>query len=138
MIISSAAKLIEGKKLPKITPISTVKNACKMMTEYNSRALVVLEKKHLVGVISERDVVRKCIAKGLDVKETKVGDIMTSGLQVVNAQDSLAKAIEIMQQGRFHHVPVLDGEDILGLISSDDIPDEYRMLLERFKEMKNS
>ena len=42
-----------------------------------------------------------------------------------------------MQQGKFHHVPVIDGEDILGLISSDDIPDEYRMLLERFKEMRN-
>ena len=138
MIISNVSKLVEGKKLPKITPISTVKNACKMMAEYNSRALVVLNKKQLVGVISERDVVRKCVAKGLDVRETKVADIMTSEIQVVNAGDGLARAIEIMQQGKFHQVPVIDGENILGLISSDDIPDEYRMLLERFKEMKKA
>lgn len=138
MIITNAARLLEGRSLPKITPVSSVKYACRVMNENDARALVVLQNDKLVGVISERDVVRKCVARGLDSEQTQVADIMTSGVKTIKAEDSLAMAIGIMQSGKFHHVPVIDGDRVLGLISSDDIPDEYRMLLERFREMRSA
>jgi CBS domain-containing protein len=138
MIISNAAKLIEGKTRPVISPDASVNDACKTMLELDARALLVLDGEKLVGVLSERDVVRKCIAKDLDTTETGVVDIMTTEVKTIRAVDSIAMAIEIMQEGGFHRVPVVDGEKVLGLITSDDIPDEYRMLLERFREMRGS
>lgn len=138
MIISNAAKLIEGKTRPVISPDASVYDACKAMVEFNSRALLVLEGEKLVGVLSERDVIRKCIAKDLDTITTGVVDIMTEDVKTIRSGDSIAMAIEIMQQGGFHRVPVVDEEKVIGLITSDDIPDEYRMLLERFREMRGS
>lgn len=137
MIINSVSKLVEDKTLPKVAPVASIKEACDAMTNRDARALVVLDDNELVGVISERDVVRNCIAKGLDVTKTRVEAIMTTGVKTIATNDSIAMAIDIMQQGKFHHVPVMDDDRVLGLISSDDIPDEYRMLLERFKEMRN-
>ena len=136
MIITNAAKLIEGKTRPLIEPGASVNNACKAMTRTDARALLVLQGTKLVGVLSERDVIRKCISEDRDSTATNVADIMTAQVKTIEANDSIAKAIEIMQEGNFHHVPVMDGDNVLGLISSDDIPDEYRMLLERFREMK--
>ena len=138
MIISNAAKLIEGKTRPVVKPEASIIDACKVMTETDARALLVLEGDQLAGVISERDVIRKCIARFLDPETTRVADIMTTAVKTVKADDSIAMAIEIMQQGQFHHVPVIGDDSVVGLISSDDIPDEYRMLLERFREMRGS
>ncbi len=138
MIISNAARLIEGKGRPVIKPGASINEACKAMTESDARALLVLENDKLVGVLSERDVIRKCIARDLDTAGSSVADIMTTTVKTIMAEDSIAKAIEIMQEGRFHHVPVINGDSVVGLISSDDIPDEYRMLLERFREMRGA
>jgi len=138
MIISNAAKLIEGKTRPVIEPGASVNDACKAMLKFDARALLVLEGEKLVGVLSERDVIRKCIAKDLDATATGVMDIMTAEVKTIRAGDSIAMAIEIMQEGGFHRVPVVDGEKVIGLITSDDIPDEYRMLLERFREMRGT
>jgi len=136
MIISNAAKLIRGKTRPVVKPDTSIDDACKVMAETDARALLVLEADKLAGVLSERDVIRKCIANNLDTTDTHVSDIMTTEVKTIEADDSVAMAIEIMQEGHFHHVPVIDGDSVVGLISSDDIPDEYRMLLERFKEMR--
>lgn len=137
MIINSVSKLVEGKTLPKVAPNDSIKDACVVMADSNARALVVMHGNELVGVISERDVVANCIARDLDVQATQVESIMSTGVKTIATNDSIAKAIDIMQQGKFHHIPVIDEDKVLGLISSDDIPDEYRMLLERFKEMRN-
>ena len=131
-------KLVNGKTLPKVAPNASIKDACQVMANSDARALVVLQGNELVGVISERDVITNCIAKDLDVQATQVDAIMSTGVKTIATNDSIAKAIDIMQQGKFHHIPVMDEDNVLGLISSDDIPDEYRMLLERFKEMRNS
>ncbi len=138
MIISNVAKVIKDQPLSKTSPDDTVANACKVMCQHDVRAVVVLENDKLVGVLSERDVIRKCICSERHTAETRVSEIMTTSPKTVNADDSLAKALEIMGQGGFHHVPVLHDEKTVGLLSSDEIPEEYRMMLERFKEIRGS
>jgi CBS domain-containing protein len=61
---------------------------------------------------------------------------MTPDPKTIHADGNLAQALEIMGQGGFHHVPVLRDGRTVGLLSSDDVPEEYRMLLERFKEIR--
>ena len=63
---------------------------------------------------------------------------MTGDPATIGADGNLADASEIMSQGGFHHLPVTRECKAMGLLSSDDIPDEYRMLLERFKEIRGS
>lgn len=108
------------------------------MLDLSERALLVFQNDDLVGVVSEIDVVRKCVAERLNPATTEVAHIMSRDLKTINSKDSLAEAIEIMQKEGFHHLPVVNGEKILGLISNDDIPEEYRMLLEHFKDIKNA
>lgn len=136
MIITSVAKLIEGQPLAKVQPNDNVRDACKVMCDLDVRAVLVLDKKELVGVLSERDVVKKCVCADRHTAETLVSDVMTRDPVTITADGPLAQALEIMAQGGFHHVPVLNDGHPIGLISSDDIPEEYRMMLERFKEMR--
>ena len=63
---------------------------------------------------------------------------MTGSPRTIEADGNLAQALEIMAQGGFHHVPVLDNGKTVGLLSADDIPEEYRMMLERFREMRGA
>ena len=136
VIISTVAKLIDGRTLAKTTPQQTVREACEVMCELDVGAVVVLDEERLVGVLSERDVIRKVVCKGRHSADTAVSDIMTASPQTIAANGQLAQALEIMGKGGFHHVPVVDGTTTIGMLSADDIPEEYRMLLERFKEMR--
>lgn len=136
MIISNVSKLLRDRALPEISADKTVADACRVMCAMDVRAVVVMKAGALVGVISERDVVRKCVCAGLHTAETPVTDAMTADPVTVEADAELARALEVMGEGGFHHIPVMRGTETVGLISSDDIPDEYRMLLERFREIR--
>lgn len=136
MIITNAAKLIKGQPLAKVQPNDNVRDACKVMCDLDVRAVLVLDKMELVGVLSERDVVRKCVCADRHSTETLVSDVMTRDPVTISAGGPLAQALEIMAQGGFHHVPVMNDGHPIGLISSDDVPEESRMMLERFKEMR--
>jgi CBS domain-containing protein len=137
MIISNVAKLIQGRPLAKVGPDSKVREACKIMCQLDVRAVLVLDGPHLVGLLSERDVIRKCVCADRHTGETEVVEVMTRDPVAIDDQDDLAHALEIMSEGRFHHIPVLRDGVPVGLLSSDDIPEEYRMLLERFKAMRS-
>ena len=136
MIVSSVAQIVSNQGLAEIEAKDTVRNACKVMCEFDVGAVVVLDDGALVGVLSERDVIRKCTCADLHTEETKVSEPMTRNPETIDSNGSLADALEIMNRGGFHHVPVLNGGKTIGMISADDIPEEYRMLLERFKEMR--
>jgi CBS domain-containing protein len=97
---------------------------------------LVLEDARLVGVLSERDVIRKCVCRNRHTAETSVSEIMTADPITIDADGTLARSLEIMGEGGFHHVPVLQHGKPVGLLSSDDVPEEYRMMLERFKKIR--
>mgnify|MGYP002064320649 FL=1 len=135
-MISNVAALVEDRPLAEIRQEDSVRDACKTMCDLDVRAAVVLENRRLVGVLSEQDVVRKCICADRHTAETKVSEIMTGDPATIGSDGNLAEALEIMSRGGFHHLPVMHDGKAIGLLSNDDIPDEYRMLLERFKEMR--
>ena len=138
MIIPSVAQVIGDRPLPATRPHVTVRDACHVLDEFNVGALVVLEGDRLVGVVSERDVIRKCICGGRLTSDTTVAEIMTPDPVTINPAETLAAALGQMIAGNFRHLPVVYEGRTLGLLSIRDIPTEYRLMAERFNEYQGT
>ncbi|MGB8814383.1 MAG: CBS domain-containing protein [Paracoccaceae bacterium] len=136
MFFRSVLDVVAGRALPSIAAGSSVRQAAHTLDQFNVGALVVLRDGVLVGLISERDVIRKCIGQDLHSDTTTVDQIMTENPHTVPAESGLNEAIGLMTTGGFRHLPVMDGDACVALLSIRDIPTEYRMMYERFLEMR--
>jgi CBS domain-containing protein len=87
-------------------------------------ALVVMEGEKLVGVISERDYTRKVALQSKNSKDTLVSSIMTSNVMVVTPKTGTRECMALMREKKFRHLPVVDGDKVLGMISIRDIMDD--------------
>ncbi len=108
-------------KLWSVAPDDTVLRALEVMAEHNVGALVVLEGDRLVGLVSERDYARKVILKGLRSFDTPVADVMTRHVVTVDPNATVDDCMQRMTEGRFRHLPVLDGERVVGVVSIGDL-----------------
>ena len=104
-----------------VSPADSVFDALKLLAEYEVGALMVMERGRLVGVLSERDYTRKVALQGRNSRETTVAEIMTRNVVVVSPSVGTKDCMAIMSQKRIRHLPVLDGETVLGMISIRDI-----------------
>jgi len=138
MIIHAILQLIERDPFRFVAPEATVREACELLVGYRAGALPVIEGGALVGIISERDVIARLVVKGLSADTTPVSAIMTANPQTVTAADSLAHAYQTMLDGRFRHLPVMDGETVIGVISMRDIPAQYQLMVERWNEIRRA
>ena len=102
-------------------PDVIVKDAMNLMIEKHIHCLVVYENEKMCGIVSDRDYAHKIVAKGLDPEQVKVGDIMTRSVITINRTASIADCMKIMSEHRFRHLPVAEGEDIVGMISMTDV-----------------
>jgi len=103
-----------------IGPNAMVRDAIQLMAEKNVGALPVVDNGTLVGIVSERDYTRKVILKGRSSKETPVSDIMTAQLLTVTPSDSVTECMRIMTEKRVRHLPVLEGTNLVGILSIGD------------------
>jgi CBS domain-containing protein len=117
----SAILADKGSAVWSIAPASTVFDAIHLMADKNVGALPVVENDRLVGIISERDYTRKVILKGKSSKETLVREIMTKDPLTAHPGDSVGECMEVMTEKRVRHLPVIEGERIVGLISIGDL-----------------
>jgi CBS domain-containing protein len=104
-----------------IGPNAMVIDAIRLMDEKNVGALPVVDNKTLVGVVSERDYTRKIILKGRSSKDTLVSDIMTKQVLTVNPSTSITECMRTMTDRRVRHLPVLDGSNLVGILSIGDV-----------------
>jgi CBS domain-containing protein len=100
---------------------ATVAQAVRLMTEHNVGIVSVLEGDRLVGVCSERDVVRRVVDRGLDPARTSVGAVMTTEIVVADADEDYQSAIRKMDQANVRHLPVVSGGHIVSMISIRDL-----------------
>jgi CBS domain-containing protein len=104
-----------------ITPADSVFDAVKLMSEKNIGALLVTEGEEVVGIITERDYARKIIVMSRSSKETLVREIMTSAVMYVHPSQTSEECMMLMTENRLRHLPVMDGNKLIGLISIGDL-----------------
>jgi CBS domain-containing protein len=110
-----------NSKILSVPSSTSVLDAVKVMDKKNVGALLVIDEGKLVGIISERDIIRRLVAKMKSSRETIVKDIMTSDLYGVTPDISTEKALMLMTEKRVRHLPVFEGEHLIGVISIGNI-----------------
>ncbi|MFQ5663442.1 MAG: CBS domain-containing protein [Terriglobia bacterium] len=113
--------ILKARELYFIRPDRSVADAARYMTERNVGAVCVLDKDRLVGVLSERDMMKRVIAPNRDAQTTRVAEVMTAKPVVVEAQETCEKCLKVMKRAGIRHLPVVEGDRLLGLLSLRDL-----------------
>jgi CBS domain-containing protein len=121
--METAAQLLrhKGSSIHSVTPDSPVLDAIRLMAEHSVGALLVMEGQRLVGVVSERDYARKVILRGFASSETPVRQIMSSPVMTVRPDQTVRECMQLMSEKRFRHLPVVDGDKVIGVLSIGDL-----------------
>ena len=133
-------QLLQGKghDVWSIGPEASVYDAIAKMAQEEVGALVVLEGELLVGVVSERDYARKVVLQGRSSRDTKTKDIMTTRVAYARPDQSVEDCMAMMTEKRIRHLPVMDGDKLLGVISIGDlvkyIIEEQKHVIEQLEQ----
>jgi len=112
----------------------TVLDACDIYKEYKIGCLVVTDKESCIGIVTERDLIERTICLHRDPEKTKVDEIMSSDIKTVHALETLEKTIEIMEENKIKKLPVVQNNEIVGIITVTDISHARPDLSKRFME----
>lgn len=111
----------KGRTVHHILPTATVHECANQLKELSIGALVVLSQDQIVGIISERDILRRVVANGDDPKRMLVEAIMTTSIETILPSTTVREAMRIVTDKRIRHLPVLDNGKLVGLISIGDL-----------------
>jgi len=115
---------IKGRSVITIGPNETVAAAIQKLVEYDRGSIPVCnEKGELMGIITERDIVRKCFVRMDALASIKIEDVMTTGVAIGVPEDDLDYVISVMKQKRIRHLPIVDQQKVVGMISMRDLLD---------------
>lgn len=112
--------IIEQQQLVTAPPTMPVSEAAQVMKQRRVGAMMVVEAGALVGVFTERDALNRVVAEGRDANVTTLAEVMTHNPKTVSASASFNAALELMHEGRFRHVPVVEGGRPVGMLSVRD------------------
>lgn len=122
--MTTARQVVESKPsqaIFSIPPTATVYAALQLMAEKGIGAVLVMEHGKIVGILSERDYARKVILMQRSSRDTLVRDIMTSSVIYVSGDQSTDECMALMTKHRMRHLPVMNGDDLLGMLSIGDL-----------------
>ncbi len=130
------SNMLDGRTLVTTGKETTVRAACRLMTEKRIGALLVVENGRICGIFTERDALNKILSTGLDPDSTILSQVMAHDPQTIGADKPLAYALYMMAEGGFRHVPVVDRDGApVGMVSARDALGQDMIDLER--EMKH-
>ncbi|WP_347907112.1 CBS domain-containing protein [Pseudomonas grandcourensis] len=127
--MKTAAQLLklkaeQNRRVHSIAPDQTVLEALRIMAEKNVGALPVMEEGQVVGVISERDYARKVVLQGRSSVGTPVRAIMSAPVVTADSQQSIERCMAVMTDSHLRHLPVVEGDQLIGLLSIGDLVKE--------------
>lgn len=111
----------KGREIISAAPGLSVLDAIKIMADKRVGALVVIQDSGLLGIVTERDYARKVIIKGRSSESTRVDEIMTSDVQTTTPDQTVQQCMSLMSEGRFRHLPVIEDDAVVGIISIGDL-----------------
>jgi CBS domain-containing protein len=114
----------KGSQVVSVARQAPVLEAIRVMAEHHIGAVLVMEGEQLLGILSERDYARKVILQGRSSHDTSVAVIMSSPVVCVGPHDSVAECMSIMTEKHIRHLPVIDGERVIGVVSIGDLVKE--------------
>lgn len=127
----------KGNDILWVAPESTVFDAIRKMAEKGIGALLVMREGKPIGMLSERDYARKVILEGRRSRETKVDDIMSAPLITIEGRATADAGLALMTKNRIRHLPVVDGDEMIGLVSIGDLVnaviDDQQQLIEQLE-----
>lgn len=110
--------VMKRRDLLTAAPGISVADAARRMAGKNVGAIIVIEAEKLIGILTERDIVFRVVATGLDLLATRIEEVMTPSPRTVDADESLGSALLIMHDNRFRHLPVTKNGKVAGIISA--------------------
>jgi CBS domain-containing protein len=119
--ISLKVEDVMVKEVITIDENSTVREAAEIMNKFEIGCLIAIRKGKAIGIITERDLLKRVVAEAKDANKTKVKDVMSSPLVVVEPSMDLEEAVRLMFQMKIKKLPVVDGKRLVGLVSLTDI-----------------
>jgi len=122
--MKTAVEILKSKAkqaVHSIAPGDSVFDAVKLMADKNIGALLVMEADRIAGIVTERDYARKIVLMSRSSKDTPVREIMTSAVMYVRPGQTSDECMVLMTENRLRHLPVMDGDKLLGLISIGDL-----------------
>ncbi|MEI7497568.1 MAG: CBS domain-containing protein [Betaproteobacteria bacterium] len=121
--MKTISQFLEQSKRPvySVGPNATVREALVIMAQHNIGALLVIDGQTLEGIFSERDYARKVVLKGKSSSDAKVSEIMTSKVITINTKHTIDQCMQIMTDNHIRHLPIVNDENVMGLISIGDV-----------------
>jgi len=132
--MSKIYDLVKDYELHTITADQTVLEAAREMVAHNIGAIPVLRDGELVGIFSERDIMKRVVAEGRDPARTRVSEVMTANPLTVDMRESIEQCMVLMKQHSFRHLPICDGKKLKAIVSLRDIL--LRDLTEKDEEVR--
>ena len=111
----------KGHDILSIAPSASVLDAIRLMADKGIGALIVMDGETMAGIVTERDYARKVILKGRSSDETPVSDIMSTGVISTSPDQTVNNCMNVMTDKRIRHLPVVEGNKVIGLVSIGDL-----------------
>ena len=128
----------KGSEIYSVPATVTVYQALEIMLEKNIGALLVMENGKFSGIFTERHYARKLALRGKSSKETTIGEIMTERPATVTSETSIEECMRIMASKKIRHLPVMENDKIIGLVSMGDVVryiiDEQKFIIENLEQ----
>jgi CBS domain-containing protein len=115
------AEIIEGQTLFHASSSDTVRDAARMMSDKNVGAVAILDSGRLVGIFSERDLMKRVVAVGLNPEKTVIANVMTKDIVVGKPEDDINAALQKMHSVGCRHLPIIDSGNLVGMVSLRDL-----------------
>lgn len=122
--MTTVAEILKSKpeaKVFSVSPSDSVLSALKLMADKRIGALLVMEGERIAGIFTERDYARKVVLLGRASIDTPIREVMTSAVRFVHPSNSAEQCMALMTENRLRHLPVLEGERVVGLVSIGDL-----------------
>jgi CBS domain-containing protein len=118
MFSTPVREIMDKRKLLLAEPTMTVRKAAEAMAKHSVGAALVVENHKLVGIFTERDVVFRVVARGLDSTKTTLGEVMTREPKTIAPDKTYGVAMLLMHENKFRHLPVVENDEPIGIVSS--------------------